>query len=134
MLSRGLISGHWSKARAGEQDFRAISPRFQGANLDRNLALVERLRTVAEHIGASVAQVAIAWVGAQGADVVPLVGARRRERLTEALGALDVRLSPEDLAALTRAVPTEAVSGDRYPAAQLAHMDSEKGGRMRKPN
>lgn len=127
VLSRGLISGHWSKARAGEQDFRAISPRFQGENLDRNLALVEQLRAVAERIGATVAQVAIAWVAAQGADIVPLVGARRRERLTEALGALDVRLSPEDLAALTRAVPANAVAGDRYPAAQLVHMDSEKG-------
>jgi aryl-alcohol dehydrogenase-like predicted oxidoreductase len=92
-LSRGLSSGHWSKARAGERDFRAISPRFQGANLDRNLALVDQLRAVAERIGASVAQVAIAWVAAQGADIVPLVGARRRERLIEALGALNVRLS-----------------------------------------
>jgi len=127
VLSRGLISGHWSKARAGERDFRAISPRFQGANLDQNLALVEQLRTVADRIGASVAQVAIAWVATQGADIVPLVGARRRERLTEALGASDVRLSPADLAALTSAVPTEAVAGDRYPASQLAHMDSEKG-------
>jgi aryl-alcohol dehydrogenase-like predicted oxidoreductase len=130
VLSRGLISGHWSKARAGEQDFRAISPRFQGANLDHNLALVEQLRAVAERIGATVAQVAIAWVAAQGADIVPLVGARRRERLTEALGALDVRLSAQDLAALSRAVPKDAVAGDRYPAAQLAHMDSEKGPRI----
>src|SRR6202163_757399 len=105
VLSRGLISGHWSKARAGERDFRAISPRFQGANLDHNLALVEKLRAVAERIGATVAQVAIAWVAAQGADIVPLVGARRRERLSEALGASDVRLSSADGAALTSAVP-----------------------------
>jgi pyridoxine 4-dehydrogenase len=126
VLSRGLISGHWSKARAGERDFRAISPRFQGANLERNLALVEQLRMVAQRLGASVAQVAIAWVAAQGMDIVPLVGARCRERLAEALGALEVRLSSEDVAALTRAVPKEAVAGDRYPAAQLAHMDSEK--------
>ena len=127
VLSRGLISGHWAKDRAGERDFRAISPRFQGANLDRNLALVEQLRAVADRIGVSVAQVAIAWVAAQGTDIVPLVGARRRERLTEALGALDTHLSPEDLAALTRAVPPEAVAGERYPSAQLAHLDSEKG-------
>jgi len=127
VLSRGLISGHWSKARAGERDFRAMSPRFQGANLDRNLALVEQLRGVADRIGASVAQVAIAWVAAQGTDIVPLVGARRRDRLTEALGALDLRLSSDDLAALAGAMPTQAVAGDRYPAAQLAHMDSERG-------
>jgi pyridoxine 4-dehydrogenase len=127
VLSRGLISGHWSKARAGERDFRAISPRFQGANLDRNLALVEQLRGVADRIGASVAQVAIAWVAAQGTDIVPLVGARRRDRLTEALGALDLRLSSDDLGALAGAVPAQAVAGGRYPAAQLAHMDSERG-------
>ncbi len=127
MLSRGLISGHWSKERAGERDFRAISPRFQGANLDRNLALVERLRAVAQRLGASVAQVAIAWVAAQGADVVPLVGARRRDRLAEALGALDVSLSPAAAAELTAAMPVDAVAGERYPAAQLAHLDSEKG-------
>jgi len=127
VLSRGLISGHWSKARAGERDFRAVSPRFQGANLEHNLALVEQLRAVADGIGASVAQVAIAWVAAQGMDIVPLVGARRRDRLTEALGALDLRLSSDHLAALTSAVPAESAAGGRYPAAQLVHLDSERG-------
>jgi aryl-alcohol dehydrogenase-like predicted oxidoreductase len=126
VLSRGLISGHWSKTREGERDFRANAPRFQGANLDANLALVEKLRAIAQTIGASVAQVAIAWVAKQGKDIVPLVGARRRDRLTEALGALDVKLSPDDLAALARAVPPDAASGERYPAAALAHLDSEK--------
>jgi aryl-alcohol dehydrogenase-like predicted oxidoreductase len=89
--------------------------------------LVEKLRGIAEKIGASVAQVAIAWVAAQGADIVPLVGARRPDRLAEALGALDVRLTPNDLAALAQALPAGAAAGDRYPTAQLAHMDSEKG-------
>src|SRR6202171_1144859 len=83
VLSRGLISGHWSKARAGEPTFRSFRPRFQNKNLDSNLALVDRLRRVADAIGASVAQVAIAWVAAQGADIVALVGARRRDRLSE---------------------------------------------------
>ncbi len=127
VLSRGLISGHWSKARAGDGDFRSISPRFRGENLETNLALVEQLRSVAGEIGASVAQVAIAWVAAQGKDIVPLVGARRRDRLAEALGALDVSLSSENLALLARAVPANAAVGDRYPAAELVHMDSEKG-------
>jgi aryl-alcohol dehydrogenase-like predicted oxidoreductase len=126
VLSRGLISGHWSKARAGERDFRANAPRFQGANLDVNLALVEKLRGLAEKIGASVAQVAIAWVAAQGKDIVPLVGARRRDRLAEALGALDVKFFPKDLAALARAVPRDAAAGERYPAAAFAQLDSEK--------
>jgi aryl-alcohol dehydrogenase-like predicted oxidoreductase len=126
VLSRGLISGHWSKAREGERGFRGNAPRFQGANLDANLALVEKLRGVAETIGVSVAQVAVAWVAAQGKDIVPLVGARRRDRLTEALGAIDVKLSPDDLAALARAVPPDAAAGERYPASALAFMDSEK--------
>jgi aryl-alcohol dehydrogenase-like predicted oxidoreductase len=126
VLSRGLISGHWSKAREGERDFRANAPRFQGANLDANLALVDAIREIADGIGASVAQVAIAWVAAQGPDIVPLVGARRRDRLAEALGALDVKLSADDLAKLAKALPPGAVAGERYPAAARAHMDSEK--------
>jgi aryl-alcohol dehydrogenase-like predicted oxidoreductase len=127
VLSRGLISGHWSPERARPGDFRAMSPRFRAGNVERNLALVDALRRVAEVKGASVAQVAIAWVQAQGGDVVPLVGARRRERLEEALGAMSVTLGPEDLAALERAVPKGAAAGDRYPEAQLAHLDSEAG-------
>jgi aryl-alcohol dehydrogenase-like predicted oxidoreductase len=126
VLSRGLISGHWSKAREGERGFRANAPRFQGANLDANLALVEAIRRIADGIGATVAQVAIAWVAAQGSDIVPLVGARRRDRLTEALGALDVKLSADDLAKLAKALPPGAAAGERYPAAALAFMDSEK--------
>jgi aryl-alcohol dehydrogenase-like predicted oxidoreductase len=127
VLSRGLISGHWSKARAGQQDFRAISPRFQGDNLEKNLHLVEKIRSIADARDATVAQIAIAWVAAQGEDIVPLVGARRRDRLAESLGASKLTLSREDLEALARAVPPDAVAGERYPAAQLAHMDSEKG-------
>ncbi|UEM01347.1 aldo/keto reductase [Skermanella rosea] len=126
VLSRGLISGHWSKDRAVGRDFRAISPRFQSENLEANLELVERLRGISERIGASVAQVAIAWVAAQGKDIVPLVGARRRDRLDEALGATGLTLSAEDLKSLAEALPPGAAAGDRYPSEQLAHMDSEK--------
>src|SRR5450830_1894309 len=110
VLSRGLISGHWSAARTAGNDFRSISPRFQGENLDTNLALVERVRAIATDLGVSVAQVAIAWVLAQGNDIVPLVGARRRDRLTEALGALDVTLSKEQLAAIEKAIPVGAAA------------------------
>ncbi|MDB5575800.1 MAG: aldo/keto reductase [Bradyrhizobium sp.] len=126
VLSRGLISGHWSKDQSGDKDFRQMSPRFQGQNLDSNLALVDRLRAIADDLGASVAQVAIAWVAAQGRDIVPLVGARRRDRLTEALGALEVKLTPAHLADLATAFPPGAAAGARYPDSQLAHMDSEK--------
>ena len=126
VLSRGLISGHWSAHRQGDNDFRAHSPRFSGENLDRNLALVERLRSVATELGVSVAQVAIAWVDAQGDDIVPLVGARRRERLAESLGAVDVELTAEQLAAIESAVPKDAAAGDRYDATQMAALDSER--------
>ena len=126
VLARGLISGHWSKERSAAQDFRQMSPRFQGSNLDANLALVDSLRAIAAEVGASPAQVAIAWVAAQGSDIVPLVGARRRDRLSEALGALDVKLTDAHLAALAKAFPPGAAAGARYPEAQLAHMDSEK--------
>jgi aryl-alcohol dehydrogenase-like predicted oxidoreductase len=127
VLSRGLISGHWSKDRSRhEQGFRAHSPRFSGENLDRNLAIVDELRKVADERGISVAQLAIAWVLARGEDIVPLVGARKRERLTEALGALDVRLTADDFARLDAAVPAEGAAGARYAEAQLAHMDSER--------
>ena len=100
----------------------AVSERERG----QNLALVEALRAVAEARNASVAQVAIAWVAAQGNDIVPLVGARRRDRLNEALGALELKLGAEDLAAIERAVPRDAAAGSRYPAAQMVDLDSEK--------
>jgi aryl-alcohol dehydrogenase-like predicted oxidoreductase len=128
VLSRGLISGHWSRERQGEKDFRGLaSPRFQGENLDANLALVERMRALAQEMNVTVAQLAIAWVAAQGADIVPLVGARRRDRLQEALGAADLALKPEDLARLEAIVPPDAASGQRYNASQMAHLDSEMG-------
>jgi aryl-alcohol dehydrogenase-like predicted oxidoreductase len=126
VLSRGLISGHWQKGATGSGDFRAYSPRFQGANLDANLALVEALREVAEGMGVSVAQTAIAWVAGQGSDIIPLIGARRRDRLAEALGAVGLRLGPKNMAAIERAVPRDAAAGSRYPAPAMADLDSEK--------
>jgi len=126
VLSRGLISGHWSKDRGGEQDFRAISPRFQGSNLDANLRLADTLKVIAQEKGITAAQMAIAWVLARGEDIVPLVGARTRERLHESLGALDIMLTAEELTRIEQAIPANAAAGERYPAAQLAHMDSEK--------
>jgi aryl-alcohol dehydrogenase-like predicted oxidoreductase len=125
VLSRGLISGHWQKDATAPGDFRAQSPRFQGANADANLALVEALRKVAAGMGVSVAQVAIAWVTAQGSDIVPLVGARRRDRLAEALGAMGLSLNPKDIATIERAVPKHAAAGSRYPAAAMGDLDSE---------
>jgi aryl-alcohol dehydrogenase-like predicted oxidoreductase len=128
VLSRGLISGHYQGPVGGARDFRSRSPRFQGENLARNLGLVEALRGVAAARGVSVAQIAIAWVLSRGDDVVPLVGARRRDRLAESVGALDVTRTPEDLAAIERAVPPGAAAGERYAAAQMASLDSERRG------
>ncbi|WP_112605006.1 aldo/keto reductase [Rhizobium sp. WW22] len=126
VLSRGLISGHWQKGNVQKGDFRTISPRFQAGNVEKNLELVEALRRIAEAKGATVAQIAIAWVAAKGKDIVPVIGARRRDRLTEALGALSVELSQADMAAIERAIPKDAAAGGRYPEAQLTHLDSEK--------
>ncbi|MGW1076345.1 aldo/keto reductase [Streptomyces sp. NPDC002537] len=127
VLSRGLISGHFTRDRQlAANDFRGMSPRFQGENLQHNLDLVDALREIAAAKGATVAQTAIAWVLSRGEDIVPLVGARRRDRLAEALGALDVELEAADLAAIERAVPAGAAAGDRYPTDQMAHLDSEK--------
>jgi aryl-alcohol dehydrogenase-like predicted oxidoreductase len=127
VLSRGLLSGHWSRERettAG--DFRSHAPRFAAENLDRNLELVETLREVAEARGATVAQAAIAWVLSRGDEVIPLVGARRREQLAEALGALDLELTPDDLAAIEAAAPAEGAAGTRYPGTVMADLDSER--------
>jgi aryl-alcohol dehydrogenase-like predicted oxidoreductase len=125
VLSRGLFSGHWTKERTG-RDFRGASPRFQGENLDHNLKLVEALREIADSKAISVAQLAIAWVLSRGTDIVPLVGARRRERLSEAIGALDVELSQADLDQIEETLPAGAVAGDRYPPAQMKMLDSER--------
>ena len=127
VLSRGLLSGHWSKEREiAKGDIRNFLPRFAGENLARNLALVEALRSVANAKGASVAQVAIAWVLSRGEDVVPLIGARKRDRLSEALGGIDLTLTKQDLARLEETVPPDAAAGTRYDAGQMAMLDSER--------
>ena len=127
VLARGLISGHWQKDAAARGDVRLHNPRFQAENADANLALVEALRIVANVKGASVAQIAIAWVAAQGNDIVPLAGARRTVQLDEALGALDVTLTPADLTMIEQAIPKGAAAGARYAEAQMAALDSERG-------
>lgn len=125
VLARGLISGHWTRDRSLGRDFRAAGPRFQGDNLDHNLGLAEAIGKVAAEKGVTTAQAAIAWVASRGDDIVTLVGARRRDRLAEALGALEVTLTAEDLAAIEAAAPKGAAAGARYPAQQMAHLDSE---------
>jgi pyridoxine 4-dehydrogenase len=128
VLARGLISGHWSKAREATPDLRKIAPRFAGENLDHNLKLVEALRAVAIQRKISVAAIAVAWALAQGSDIVPLIGARRRTQWAESSAASELTLTPTDLAAIEAAVPKGAAKGERYPTFVMAHLDSEKQG------
>ncbi|MEP7000185.1 MAG: aldo/keto reductase [bacterium] len=125
VLSRGLLSERAAES-AQSGGFRSHLPRFTGDNLRHNLTLVEALREIAWDKSITVPQLAIAWVLSRGGDIVPLLGARRRERLTEALGAFDVQLTPDDLARIEAAVPPGAVAGDRYMAAQMNMLDSER--------
>ena len=127
VLSRGLISGHWSKSGgADKSDFRNYLPRFTGENLSHNLKLVELLNETAKDTGGTAAQLAIAWVISRGEDIVPLIGSRTRERLKEALGSLDIKLSSEILQRIEESFPPEIAKGDRYSSEQMVHLDSEK--------
>lgn len=127
VLSRGLLSGHWSADRAlAGNDFRAHSPRFQSSNLKANLQLVDALTAVADRLGATTSQVAIAWVAAQGTDIVPLIGARRRDRLQESLASVCLELDNEALEFIESAVPKGSGAGERYAPAMMAALDSER--------
>jgi aryl-alcohol dehydrogenase-like predicted oxidoreductase len=130
ILSRGLLSS--ATARLAPGDPRARFPRFRDENHLRNLELLAALEAIAEKKGegevggVTAAQLAIAWVASRGEDVIPLIGTKRRERLAEALKALDLTLSADELAAIEAAVPAEAVAGGRYEPAQVATLDSER--------
>lgn len=128
VLSRGLLGGRIGMGGPDRpRDGRGRFPRFQGDNLARNLALVEALRAIAAERGATPSQLAIAWVLSRGEDVVPLVGARTRAQLADALAALELRLSAEELRRIEAAVPAEAVAGTRYDAHGMGLLDSERG-------
>jgi aryl-alcohol dehydrogenase-like predicted oxidoreductase len=124
-LGRGFLSGQIkSPDDFGEGDFRCNHPRFQGDNFARNLDLVDRVRQLAADKGVTPSQLAIAWVLAQGDnDIVPIPGTKRRRYLEENAGALSVRLSADDLAAIEEVAPRGAVAGDRYAPVQLANVD-----------
>jgi aryl-alcohol dehydrogenase-like predicted oxidoreductase len=123
VLSRGLLSG--SKP-AAQDDFRAHLPRFTGDNRERNQRLTEALRELAGERGVSASQLAIAWVLAKSQTIVPVIGARTRAQLSESLGALQVVLTPADLARIEDAVPASAVAGSRYDERQMRILDSER--------
>ena len=124
-LGRGFLSGRiTSPDDFGENDFRRNHPRFTGENFTRNLELVQQVRELAASKGVTPSQLAIAWVLAQGDDVVPIPGTKRRTYLEENLGALEVELTPEDLAAIERVTPRGSVAGDRYNPEMMAYVDA----------
>jgi aryl-alcohol dehydrogenase-like predicted oxidoreductase len=123
-LGRGFLPGQiTSPDDLGEDDYRRHHPRFSGENFARNLDLVDRVRQLAADKGVTPSQLAIAWVLAQGTDIVPIPGTKRRSYLEENAGALDVRLTPQDLAAIEEVAPRKAVAGDRYPPDQMARVN-----------
>ena len=125
VLSRGLLSGRLPPA-GNKGDLRIVRmPRFQQGNVEQNLRLVEALRQIGNEKGASPAQLALAWVRSRGDDILPVMGARRRDQLKESLDALDLKLSAADLARIDAAVSPELTAGTRYDAPQMAHLDSE---------
>lgn len=126
VLSRGLLSG---STPAGPKDFRTRLPRFTGANRERNQQLIDALTAIASAKGITPTQLAIAWVLAKRPSIVPVIGARTRAQLSESLGALDVRLSSEDMARVEAAVPASSVAGTRYDEHQMRMLDSERSAR-----
>jgi aryl-alcohol dehydrogenase-like predicted oxidoreductase len=123
ILSRGLLAGSLPAATG---DFRARLPRFSGENLARNRQLVTTVESLAADKGIKPAQLAIAWVLAKGTEIIPVIGARTRTQLADALGAVDVTLSPSEVARIEEAVPASAIAGDRYDAHQMRALDSER--------
>jgi aryl-alcohol dehydrogenase-like predicted oxidoreductase len=123
VLSRGLLSG---SRPAAAKDFRAHLPRFRGENLEKNQKLVEALAAIAAGKNATASQIAIAWVFSRGADIIPLIGARRRTQLAEALQAIDLALTPDDLKEIEAAIAAGEVARSRYGEDQMSWLDSEK--------
>lgn len=126
VLSRGLLSGRWSRDRSQKGDARGMMPRFQAENLEHNLVLVDALRKIAEEKSMTVGQLSMAWVFSRGVDIIPLIGARRRDQLVEAQEALELKLSQDDIERIEAAIPADSVAGTRYAGSQMAHLDSER--------
>lgn len=127
VFSRGLLTGHMPSAESASRgDIRAHFPRFQGENLQRNQKLILRLQEIATKKGINVAQLALAWVFSKGKEIIPLVGARHRQQLTDALETLSISLSSDEIAAIEHAVPPGSVAGERYGAEQMTVLDSER--------
>jgi aryl-alcohol dehydrogenase-like predicted oxidoreductase len=115
-LGRGFLTGRFAKFEdLPADDYRRNSPRFQGENFQKNLDLVRRVEEIAKEKGCKPSQLALAWVLAQGDDIVPIPGTKRRKYLEENVGALNVKLTPEDLRRIEEVFPRDATAGARYP-------------------
>jgi aryl-alcohol dehydrogenase-like predicted oxidoreductase len=126
VFGRGLLTGGWQPSETAPGDFRTYSPRFQGDAGVRNLDVVAEIARIATEFGMTAGQMLLAWVLAQGEDIVPLVGARKPSRIAEAVEALERSLTAEQLAAIETAVPPDSIEGERYAPAQMEHLDSER--------
>jgi len=127
VFGRGLLTGGWRPGELAPNDFRNHAPRFQGEAGARNANVAAEIDRMAADFGMTAGQVLLAWVVAQGPDIVPLIGARRPSRVAEAAEALKKGLTPEQLTALEAAIPADAIQGERYAPAQMAQLDSERG-------
>jgi aryl-alcohol dehydrogenase-like predicted oxidoreductase len=126
VFGRGLLTGGWQPGQDSPGDFRHHSPRFQGEAGTKNLDVAGEIARVAQGFGMSAGQLLLAWVLAQGEDIVPLVGARKPGRVAEAVEALTHALTAEQLAKIERAIPPDAIAGERYAPAMMAQLDSER--------
>ncbi|MFL6594820.1 MAG: aldo/keto reductase [Chthoniobacterales bacterium] len=123
-LGRGFLTGQIKRSEdLAEDDYRRHSPRFQGENFQRNLDLVQRVGEIAREKHCTPAQLALAWVLAQGEDIVPIPGTKRRKYLQENVGAVDVYLTTADVARINEVAPKGAFAGERYPAAAMASVN-----------
>jgi pyridoxine 4-dehydrogenase len=123
VLSRGLLGG---SRPTGPKDFRSHLPRFTGENFKKNQNLLQALQKIAAGKNANPAQIAIAWVASRGPDIISLIGARRRPQLADAIRALDLHLTPQELTEIEQAIPPDAIAGTRYDENQMGWLDSEK--------
>ncbi|HEX4075566.1 MAG TPA: aldo/keto reductase [Candidatus Acidoferrales bacterium] len=121
-LGRGILTGQVKSADFGPKDFRRISPRFQGENFNKNLEMVQRIEQIAAEKNCTPAQLALAWVLAQGEDIVPIPGTKRRTYLDQNLGALDVKLTPAELKRIDELAPRGAAVGARYPEEYMSRL------------
>lgn len=127
VISRGLFDPDWGNKQFTPKDFRSYSPRFQGANLQKNLSSLEPLKQMANDKGATMPQIAIAWVLAKGDDILPLIGSRRRMTLLDSLKALEINLTLDEIKLLDDSFPDGVAAGSRYAEPMMSHLDSERG-------